>query len=437
MLVDKLNDKTQIHQYISSLFDKQREELLKTGYFDKQLQQNPALTIHQDGTTYNQEQNNVINYLFKNNKKYKQMPIRQQCVLEEIVSRVNKINTPQNNNIGKDAIFVISDVEGDVYSLLRFLKHIGALQSISIDVDKYGNPQLIPSWNNAFNAKIVFDGDHTSCRSFFNKECVDILLSLQEKFSKNNIFLVKGNHEYDIYYDGAEKDSVLYDAKKKIYDKCIDKAIIQSGKDIYHFMHSANFALASGKIILPKKFNTECDDIVDFPRTFYMSDSKITANMSKFQRYLSKAGFRFPQNHHIVFGHDIDYNKTISTRLKKYGMLPVDNDNKNYFCISNDNIIEYDNGTGIQVDGYKIARPILAQEHINNFQPFKKYYNNAKKYSDRSFKNTANEHLYQYKKPRYKTNKYSNQNMRDIFLKVIANRQNLSKYNHNYNKKYI
>lgn len=168
-----------------------------------------------------------------------------------------------------------------------------------------------------------------------------------------------------------------------------------------------------------------------------MTDNEIITNMMKFQNFIHTKRFLAPQNHHIVFGHDIDWDKAISKRLKKYGMLPVDNDNKNYFCISNDNIIEYDNGTGIQVDSYKIAKPILTQEHINNFQQFKQHHDHTRQYSNRNCQNNANKNLRQYKKPRYKTNKYSNQNMRDIFLKVIANRQNLSKYNHNYNKKYI
>ena len=429
-LIDDFANTTQIHKYMSYLLNNEREELLKTGYFDKQLQHNPALIIHQDSTTYNQEQNNVINYLFKNKKKYKQMPMRQQCVLDEIVKEVNKINPQPNHNIGKQDIFVISDVEGDVYSLLRFLKHIGALQSISIVFDKNGNPQLIPSWNDNFNAKIVFDGDHTSCRSFFNKECVDVLLSLQDKFSKNKICLIKGNHEYDIYYDGAEKGSVLYDAKKRIYDKCIDKAVIQSGKNIYHFMHSANFALASSKIILPKKFNTEFDDIVDFPRTYKMSDMKIITDMYEFQCFLNKIGFKNPQNHHIVFGHDIDWDKTISKRLKKYGLLPVDNDNKNYFRISNDNIVEYDNGTGIQLENYTIAKPLLINNiEQNNYKKYMRYYNMpTKRYKNKIFANLTNKHLYNNAMQTQRLKNKYNSTMKNIFLKTISSNRNLNGY---------
>ena len=81
-LIDDFANTTQIHKYMSYLLNNEREELLKTGYFDKQLQHNPALIIHQDSTTYNQEQNNVINYLFKNKKKYNEKWSNKSCRIQ-------------------------------------------------------------------------------------------------------------------------------------------------------------------------------------------------------------------------------------------------------------------------------------------------------------------------------------------------------------------
>ena len=149
MIVEEFDDKQQIHQYISHLLDNEKEQLLKTGYFDKQLQNNAASFIHKNYVKYNQEQYNVINYLFKDNPKYKQKKKKKKCVLEAIVNEVNKISEPKYNN-DNNKIFAISDIEGDVYSLLRFLKHIGALKSIDITDDINGNPQLIPMWNDNF-----------------------------------------------------------------------------------------------------------------------------------------------------------------------------------------------------------------------------------------------------------------------------------------------
>ena len=429
--MDTAKEGIKMYNYVSKLSPHDKEELLKTGYLDTQLRQHSAYIIHQDEKNYNEEQKNVINYLFKKKQKSKKMPFRQRYLLDYIIDEVNAIKTAECDTLNdKNNIFVISDVEGDVYSLLRFLKHIGALQSISITIDKNGNPQLVPNWNNAFNAKIVFDGDHTSCRSFFNKECVDVLLSLQEKFSKNKICLIKGNHEYNIYYDGAEEGSVLYDAKKRIYDKCMDIAVIQSGKNVYHFMHSANCALASDKIRLPKKFNTEFDDIVDFPRTDQMSDMKIITDMYEFQCFLNKIGFKHPQNHHIVFGHDVDRNKEISRRLKKYGMLAVDNENKNYFCISNDNIVEYDNGTGIQLENYTIAKPLLINNiEQNNYKKYMNYYNMpTKRYQNKIFANLTNKHLYNNAMQTQRLKNKYNSTMKNIFLNTISSDHNLNGY---------
>ena len=435
MIVEEFDDKQQIHQYISHLLDNEKEQLLKTGYFDKQLQNNTASFIHKNYVKYNQEQYNVINYLFKDNPKYKQMPIRQKCVLETIVNEVNKISEPKYNN-DNNKIFAISDIEGDVYSLLRFLKHIGALKSIDITDDVNGNPQLIPMWNNDFKSKIVFVGDHTSCRQFFNKECVDILLLLQEKFGRKNIFLVKGNHEYNIDYDGAEEGGVLYNAKQRIYNKCIDKAILISGHDIYHFMHSINFALACNKMKLSNNFNHSVNDVIDFPRVQNMNDGEIAANLSKFQYFLNKIGFKFPQNHHIVFGHDIDYQKSISRRLKKFGMLPVDNENKNYFCISKNNITEYDNATGIQLDNYKISRPIFINKVMQKLQ-YQKYYDTLIKHNNRNMKNIAKSNLHDYARKTSRFHKTNHSYMEKLFLNFIANRQKSSGFQHNGNLKYL
>ena len=107
MIVEEFDDKQQIHQYISHLLDNEKEQLLKTGYFDKQLQNNTASFIHKNYVKYNQEQYNVINYLFKDNPKYKQMPIRQKCVLETIVNEVNKISEPKYNNDNNKILAII------------------------------------------------------------------------------------------------------------------------------------------------------------------------------------------------------------------------------------------------------------------------------------------------------------------------------------------
>ena len=44
-LIDNFADKTQIHKYISYLLNNEKEELLKTGYFDKQLRNHPSKKI--------------------------------------------------------------------------------------------------------------------------------------------------------------------------------------------------------------------------------------------------------------------------------------------------------------------------------------------------------------------------------------------------------
>ena len=428
--MDTAKEGIKMYNYVSKLSPHDKEELLKTGYLDTQLRQHSAYIIHQDEKNYNEEQKNVINYLFKKKQKSKKMPFRQRYLLDYIIDEVNAIKTAERNTINdKNNIFVISDIEGDVYSLLRFLKHIGVLQSIHVTIDKNGSLQIKPSWNSDFNAKIVFDGDHTSCRSFFNKECVDVLLSLQEKFSKNNIYLVKGNHEYNIPYDGAEKGSVLYDAKKRIYDKCMDIVVIQSGKNVYHFMHSANFALARAKDVLPDNFNASFNADFSFPRTYQMNDIKITAHMQNFQHFLRNVGFKHPQNHHIVFGHDIDYNKTISNRLKKYGMLPVDNENKNYFCISNDKIIEYDNNTGMELESYKIANPLLINSQMyKGYDKYRKYYNPVVTYKNAGYRNITNKNIYNNAtKKRAWKNKYNN-TMKKLFLNTTSNNRSLNGY---------
>ena len=91
--MDTAKEGIKMYNYVSKLSPHDKEELLKTGYLDTQLRQHSAYIIHQDEKNYNEEQKNVINYLFKKKQKSKKIHFRQRYLREYIIDEDNAIKT--------------------------------------------------------------------------------------------------------------------------------------------------------------------------------------------------------------------------------------------------------------------------------------------------------------------------------------------------------